>query len=63
MSLICCSGVILPCFQAPEELRLFNMQEQQKQQMATGTMGVLNQVGDCVKICLKANFPHKVKQH
>jgi len=29
--------------QAPEELRLFNMQEQQKQQMATGNLGVLNQ--------------------
>ena len=38
------SGVILPCSQAPEELRLFNMQEQQKQQKASGTLGVLNQV-------------------
>ena len=41
------SGVILPCSQAPEELRLFNMQEQQKQQKNPATLGALNQVGNC----------------
>ena len=38
------SGVILPSSQVPEELRLFNMQEQEKQQKASGNLGVLNQV-------------------